>query len=456
VKDGRTRSWEEAIALFRDETGRPGPATWEVGSFPKGLENHPVAGVSWFEAAAYAEFAGKSLPTAYHWNRAAQGAWLGRLIVPGSNFRGAGTQPVASPGAESGFGTTDMAGNVKEWCWNESREGKRFILGGGFGEPPYMFIDQDAQSPWDRKRNYGVRCVKLASPPGPGATARIEAAFRDYWNERPVSDEVFGAFKGSYAYDRRELNAKVEETETTEEWTRQKVSFDAAYQGERVVAHLYLPRNAAPPFQTVVYFPGSSGFYADKLDTSAFDGFDFVLKSGRAFMYPIYKSTFERRDGLSSDCPEPTALWRDHVVAWSKDLARSLDYLETRREIDSSRRAYLGFSWGAALAPMVLAVDERFRAAILLGGGFNFQRALPEVDQINFVTRVRIPVLLLNGRYDFFFPVESAQRPFFRLLGTPEKDKKHSLYDSGHMLPGKDVVRETLDWLDKYLGPVKR
>ena len=71
TRDRRSVPWGEAIALFRDATGRPGPATWELGTFPKGMEKHPVAGVSWFEAAAYAEFAGRTLPTIYHWNRAA-------------------------------------------------------------------------------------------------------------------------------------------------------------------------------------------------------------------------------------------------------------------------------------------------------------------------------------------------------------------------------------------------
>ena len=89
-------------------------------------------------------------------------------------------------------------------------------------------------------------------------------------------------------------------------------------------------------------------------------------------------------------------------------------------------------SWGGAVAPIVLAVEDRFKAAILESGGLEFQRALPEADQINFVTRVRIPVLMLNGRYDHFFPVESSQLPLFRLLGTPEKDKKHVIYETGH------------------------
>jgi formylglycine-generating enzyme required for sulfatase activity/dienelactone hydrolase/predicted Ser/Thr protein kinase len=453
VRNGRTVPWEEATALFRDATGRPGPATWELGNFPKGLEKHPVAGVSWYEAAAAAEFAGKSLPTIYHWNWAAQ-TQASLLIVPGSNFSGAGTVPVGGDGAVSGFGTTDMAGNVKEWCWNESGGGKRFVLGGGFGEPTYMFIDQDAQAPWDRRSNYGFRCVKLAAPPPPAVLARIEPVTRDFSKEKPVSDDVFRAYKGLYAYDRRELNARVEETETTEDWTREKVSFDAAYGGERVIAHLYLPRNVAPPYQTVVYFPGSGAIHADKFTLSPYA--DFIPKSGRALMAPIYKSTFERRDDLRSDYPEPTAFWRDHNVAWSKDVGRSIDYLETRKDIDRGNLAYLGLSWGSAVAPIVLAVENRFKTAVLESGGLEFQKALPEADQINFVSRVRIPVLMLNGRYDHFFPVESSQLPLFRLLGTPEKDKRHVIYESGHAPPRKEFIRESLDWLDKYLGPVKR
>ena len=75
---------------------------------------------------------------------------------------------------------------------------------------------------------------------------------------------------------------------------------------------------------------------------------------------------------------------------------------------------------------------------------------------VNFITRLKIPVLMLNGRYDSFTPMESSQVPFFRLLGTPEKDKRHVIYDSGHVPPRKEFIRESLDWLEMYLGPVKR
>ena len=85
VKDGRALPWEEAMAYFQDKTGRPGPAGWEVGDYPAGQDAYPVSGVSWYEAAAYAEYVGKSLPTMYHWNKAAS-PFLSDLIVPRSNF----------------------------------------------------------------------------------------------------------------------------------------------------------------------------------------------------------------------------------------------------------------------------------------------------------------------------------------------------------------------------------
>ena len=457
VKGGRTITWEDAVALFHDATGRPGPATWEMGEFPKRREKYPVAGVSWYEAAAYAEFAGKSLPTAYHWARASQSAGFTPLITSGSNFRSAGPQAVGREGALSGFGTTDMAGNVKEWCWNEAQGAKRLILGGGFGEPNYMFNFTDAQSPWDRLANFGFRCVKLDSPPTSAAKALIEVTTRDYWKEKPVSDEVFKVYTALYAYDKGELNAQVEEIASMGGWSRAKVTFDAAYGHERVTAYLFLPKNASPPFQAVVHFPGGFAFLDDKLDLSSVeDAYDFLMKSGRALIVPVYKGMYQRRDGFRPG-DNPPAFRRDHEIAWSKDLGRLLDYLETRKDIDSMKVAYLGASAGGAEGAHLPAVEKRIKAAILLSGGLQLTiRYLPEADPFNFVRHVTIPVLMLNGRYDSSFPLESSQRPLFRFLGTPGNDKKHVIYEGGHgVFPRPDAVRECLEWLDKYLGPVQ-
>ncbi|HSF18640.1 MAG TPA: protein kinase [Vicinamibacteria bacterium] len=457
LRDGREITWEEAMSVFVDATSRRGPATWEVGGYPKGMGKHPVAGVSWYEAAAYAAFVGKSLPTAYHWKRASQSDYLPAQLASGGNFRADETREVGSPEALGGFGTSDMAGNVKEWVWNEQRDGKRYLLGGGFGDPHYMFVFTDAQLPWDRRPNYGFRCVKLDTPPNPAATAKLEPVFRDYWKEKPVSDEVFQAYRGLYQYDKAELRARVEKTETTENWTWEEVSFDAAYGNERVVAHLFLPTTGAPPFQAVVFFPSAGALFNERFVPTNIEnwGVDFYVKSGRAFVWPIYKGTYERRDGFVPYAPAGSI--RDHMILWSKDLGRTLDYLETREDIDSARRAYVGFSFGAWRGPIFLAVDERFQAAILSSGGFVHWNFLPEADMLNFAPRVRTPVLMMNGRYDEIFPLDSSQLPLFHLLGTPAKDKKHVIFDGGHEGgPPAEDIRESLDWLDKYLGSVRR
>jgi len=52
LKDGRVLAWQEAVAAFRDRTGRPGPSTWKLGSYPEEQSDYPVTGVSWYEAAA--------------------------------------------------------------------------------------------------------------------------------------------------------------------------------------------------------------------------------------------------------------------------------------------------------------------------------------------------------------------------------------------------------------------
>jgi hypothetical protein len=79
----------------------------------------------------------------------------------------------------------------------------------------------------------------------------------------------------------------------------------------------------------------------------------------------------------------------------------------------------------------------------------------PEVRPVNFAPRVAVPVLMVNGRLDFQNPLETSQRPLFRLLGSPERDKRHVLFEGGHAgYPIHDLVKVVLDWLDRYLGPV--
>ncbi len=276
-------------------------------------------------------------------------------------------------------------------------------------------------------------------------------------SERPAADDVFAAYRTLYEYDKADLATRVEAADDSgPDWRVEKVSFAAAYGGERVPALMYLPKHGQPPYQAVVYFPGSNTLTQRSSAQINLRPFDWVMKSGRAFIYPIYKSTFDRGDEVTTDYPTMTNTYREHVIAWAKDVRRTVDYLETRPDIDRDRIAYIGNSWGSSMAPVYLAVEPRFKAAVLVVGGFYLQRSAPEVEAINFAPRVKMPVLMLNGRFDFFLPEEGTQIPMFRLLGTPDAQKRRVVYDTGHNIPRPDLIRESLDWLDTHLGPVRQ
>jgi eukaryotic-like serine/threonine-protein kinase len=275
---------------------------------------------------------------------------------------------------------------------------------------------------------------------------------------RSVSEQVFQAYKSLYSYDKTSLHAVVESTQQAENWKVEKITFDAAYGNERMIAYLFLPAKTTPPFQTVVHFPGAGAVYtkssADSL-SEYLGAFDFIIKSGRAVMFPLYKGTFERGAGDEPIYwPNMTSSYRDYVIAWSKDLSRSIDYLESRQDIDHNKLAYEGYSWGAAMGSLLPAVEDRFKALLLISPGFWLEKRLPEVDQLNFAPRVKAPVLMLSGCYDYIFPVGTSQEPMFRLLGTPKEYKRRVVYDTGHDLPENEIIKETINWLDKFLGPV--
>jgi serine/threonine protein kinase/formylglycine-generating enzyme required for sulfatase activity len=455
VQNGRRLSWEEAMPQFRDSTGRPGPSTWEAGDFPQGHDDYAVNGVSWYEAAAYAEFKGKQLPTIYQWEQAARPGYFSD-IAELSNFSGAGPAPVGSYHGVGAFGTLDMAGNVREWCWNEVG-GQRYIRGGAWNEPVYMFSVLDARLPWDRSPQNGIRLVRYDTRAESVLQKPVSQPVRDFNREKPVPEEVFRLYRSLYAYDARDLDSRVEEVdEENSFWKREKVSFAAAYGDERVYGYFYIPKTATPPYQTIIYAHPGLSFRLPAPQPFEEHFFEFIVKSGRAFLVPVPKGQYQRR------YPNPPAgpnELRDRLILESKDFRRSIDYLVSRPDVDSSRLGVFGISRGAGILAVSAVGEQRLKAAALVGFGLDTDRyMLPEADPFNFVPRFRVPTLMINGQSDFLIPLEASQLPAFKLLGAPEKDKRQVFFEGGHgnvrgALPV--VTREVLAWFDRYLGPVK-
>jgi serine/threonine protein kinase/dienelactone hydrolase len=463
IKDGQILSWEEAMSLFIDRTGRPGPATWEVGDYPPDRGNFPVTGVSWYEAYAYAEFMGKHLPTVTHWRWAA-GVESGPHIIPLSNVSGDELAPAGSFKGMGPYGTYDMAGNAREWCWNQLVPGeRRFILGGGWNDPDFIFSsDQTAIHPFDRSATNGFRCMKILEGDSSynNLAKPVKYTLRNIYKEKPVSDQTFDIFLRMFSYSKTDLNEALVATYEHEGMKIEKISFDASYGNDHVFAYLFLPDKGSPPFQTVVFFPGNGviGASPDMIVQPYYiHQFDFIIKSGRAVLHPVYVGTFERSHNPPRKMFEGDEyIQRDFYIMCAKDLCRSLDYLEKRPEIDCSKLAYYGFSWGAERGPIMVHVGKRFQTAIFCVGGFWVWDTphLPEVDIFHYVPRLKLPVLMLNGKYDHIFPYKQSQIPLYDLLGTPDEDKRHFLDNTSHNVGRDSMIREILAWLDKYLGPV--
>ncbi len=354
--------WPLQVKALVDSTGRPGPATWESGTYPDGTADHPVGGLSWFEAAAYARFRGKELPSAYHWYRAATSALetyesLGTAVTQHSNFADKGPWPVGKSRGFSTYGTQDMAGNVREWLWTET-DSQRWVAGGSWKGPDYMYLTSDAADPYDRAPENGVRLMRAAGTAPASSTLRDPVEFHvvDYAAMQPVDDAVYAAIAERYAYrSSATLVADVVAIESTNPaWRRERIRLPIGYDTGTFDVQLFLPADAQGPVPIVVFGP-HSGFQMGLTPSAEFDPtahaipIDFILKSGRALAVIAFDGFFERSWPPSRKVAMTRAeRHRLELAHWRADLGQALDYLATRTDVDANRVAWWGRAWARA------------------------------------------------------------------------------------------------------------
>jgi len=464
---GRVLSWEEGLRGFVDRTGLAGPRSWTGGTFPDGKADHPVSGVSWYEADAYARFRGKRLPTIFQWEKAARDGgftvtgevvmpWgLQRGADPRANFDGKGTVPVRQGAFGMGpYGLYHMAGNVSEWTRNAAPGG--FVTAGGaYTDPSYLFGDYGIYPGLASSERIGFRCA-LAAPGMPGEEGDAPISRAEQAPTYPRSSQAqFEGWLSHYRYDRTPPEGRVEERVETPDWTRERVSF-AAGGGARIKAWLYLPKSARPPYQVIQFVPGSNAYSEEPISSVAESNrIAPLVKAGRALFIVDLPGYPSRKRPLGYQRPAgPTVAFRQRVVAESIDIRRGFDYLETRSDVDPARIAFMNasISWQGILFS---AVEPRYRSVVFLSDGLYPDQAawIPEANPVNFAPHIQAPKLMVNGRWDEDFAFKTEAEPLFKLLSEP---KSLEIYDGGHIPPPTHLVPAVNGFLDRTLGPVVR
>ncbi len=450
-----------------DRTGLPGPRGWERQEFPEGDGRNPVAGVTWYEAQAFCRWSGKRLPTVFEWEKAARNGQTARrgVVMPWglqgasgggalrANFSSTGPVDVdVHPFGISPYGAYAMAGNAREWIANPMGEG-RVVTGGSWDGPSYLYTEYASQPETFSSQALGFRC-SLSEGSGDQGVMRIAEDTRTPVYE-PVDEATFESLLSYYRYDPVPANPRVTETREETGWTRERVWIDGPA-GDSVLVYFYAPRNAEPPFQTVLYAASSGAFFTETVAQQLEFIVGPVIQGGRAAVGVVLKGMVERGFEPGVTPPDPPSVgFRDLMVLHATELRLGLDYSVARGDVDPDKIVYLGVSFGAGSRLAFSAVDDRYKGVIYIGGGIDerVKPTLPEADNVNFAPYVRVPKILINGRSDEEHPWLTRGLPLWNLLSEP---KELVLVEGGgHLPPLEDRIPAINDFLDRTLGPVQ-
>jgi len=443
MHEGVSITFNQVKISFVDKSNFPSPKDWRQGNYEKGKDLYPVTGISWYEAYAFAKFKGKSLPSLAEWfyafDRQKPNKVLMNANINSYNF----TNSRIESKSVNYNGIYDMAGNVREWVSNSFKDDySKGILGGSYADDTYVPFEWFSQNAWDRSSYNGVRLVKKLESDSSGDIFYKREKLRNFYENFQTTDKEWEVIKSLYLYDKE--NIRFKDNELTQVVDRDYFchSSDIIYDNSILPIHNLQANPDVKSKIAIIYFPGSSALYRDKIVYSDF--FDNILASGIDIIYPEYLSTYSRKDGMKTDIGNRSMNYRDHSINWVKEVRYAVDYAIKH----GYEPHYLGVSWGGQMGVNILAIEERFKTGILSIGGISLDDVREEIQPEKYAARVKTPTLLLNGRYDYFFPYQSSQLPLYNLLNLDNENKRHVVVEETHYVPNHILSEETLNWVN--------
>jgi len=457
----KTIDFKSTVKLFTGKYGKPGPANWSYGKFPSGLDNHPVTGLSWFEARAYAKFKNLELPNVFQWLYAS-GSGTSSIydseVLNNSNFNSSEIRNVFDSRGSNGQ-INNIAGNVKEWLLNPFGENniEYSILGGSYLESPYYFKNYSSLPPTDRSLGNGIRLVKNFNFSDKNSEQSVIPDFyRDVSLIPDISDDAFEVYKSQFDYKKNNIDTTIKISNDFQDgYTLETFTMTAPYESnEKLFGYIIYSNKFNNKLNPVIIFPSAGALVRDSVEglpENLINNYKYLIDEGFVIIHPIYFNTYNRERSSDTWVPNESEGYKEMIIKMGKDYKRSLDYVETRNDFNFKNLSYYGYSLGSRYANIMLAIDDRAKSAFICAGGIRMQKSKKEIDEHYYVRRVKTPIFHMVGKLDGTLGYEDVYLPWKKLIATPKKDLKTlELEDFGHGLPKDSIIKYHSSWAKKY------
>ena len=452
--------FNSTIKQFTDRYGKSGPANWSYGKYPRGLGNHPVTGISWFEARAFANYSNMSLPNVYQWlySSGVSSFVVNTDVVNNSNFSSSQTRETSN--INGSFNQmNNIAGNVKEWGSNPNglNNEKFSLLGGSYLEYSYTFNNYYSVSPLDRSIGNGMRLSKTLSDKSSDLDDKVIPEYkRDVTKIDDVSDEVFDVYKSQFEYEDIPLNSNTTNLENfVDGYNAQKFEMKTTYESEeKLFGYIVYSNKIKDKYDPIIVYPSAGSIVSDNdswMPKNLLNEFKYLIDEGYAIVHPIYHNTYSRNKTYNTFTPDESESYKNTIIKIGQDYKRSLDYIESRTDFNFNNLSYYGYSWGSTTSNYLLAIDNRIKSAFICAGGLMMQKSKKEIEAHYYVRRIKTPVFHISGKLDGIFGPEDAFIPWKKLIGTAPKDLRTIEYDEyGHGIPKDTIIKYHSNWIKKY------